>query len=47
MGVLLIRIFTDRVPAPESGAMLADLLKVIGGGVVGIIGTLLSNKVEK
>jgi hypothetical protein len=42
LGVLGIRVFTDRQASPEAGAMLADLLKVIGGGVIGIIGTLLS-----
>lgn len=48
IGMLLIRIITGSPISAEAGAIIMDMLKVIGGGILGIIGTLLSqNKNNK
>ncbi len=42
VGMILIRLVTGQAISVEAGTVIMDMLKVVGGGVLGIIGTLLS-----
>ena len=42
--VIVARLISGQSMAPESALLLADLLKVLTGGVLGLLGGLLSNK---
>ena len=44
-GMIVIRM-NGMVIGAEAGAHIMDMLKVIGGGVLGILGTLLIKKNE-
>ena len=42
IGMLVVRLITRQPIPPESATVVMDMLKIIGGGVLGIIGTLYS-----
>ena len=46
LGVGFIRMATNNVIPTETAALIADLLKILSGGVLGICGTLLSQNKE-
>ena len=46
LGVGFIRMATNSIIPPETAALIADLLKILSGGVLGICGTLLSQNKE-
>jgi len=46
IGMIAIRLVTGNPISVEAGAVIMDMLKVIGGGVLGICGTLLSQNKE-
>ena len=46
LGIGVVRVSTNNVIPTETAAAIADMLKVISGGVLGICGTLLSQNKE-
>ncbi len=45
-GLIAIRLITGSPISVEAGAVVMDMLKVIGGGVLSLLGALMAGKKE-